>query len=156
MLHIGSVGSCSWPCWENFWLWGKKYSCDFLNRSVSSIFFVLRLYCLFFFFFQATVVMDIWLDLNLLLIKGLKENNFCLYLTFPEKFCMWNSHLLCVTISLTTIYLQDPIHSNQGSESIDISCCLLGEDNKRRLQDMTNLFKQNRFYVHKTMSFWWY
>lgn len=61
-------------------------------------------------------------------------------------------HLLCVTISLTTIYLQDPIHSNQGSESVDILCCLFGTDNKRRLQDKTSLFKQNRFYMHKTMS----
>lgn len=59
-------------------------------------------------------------------------------------------HLLCVTILLTAIYLQDPIHSNQSSESIDISCQLFGRDKKK---EITGLSKQNGFNVHKTMSF---
>lgn len=75
------------------------------------------------------------------------------FLAFLRNSACMMPHLLCVTISLTTMYLQDPIHSNQGSESIDISSYLFGRDKKRRLQATTSLFKQSGFYVHKTMSF---
>jgi len=43
------------------------------------------------------------------------------FLAFLRNSACMVPHLLCVTIPLTAIYLQDPIHSNQGSKSIDIS-----------------------------------
>lgn len=61
-------------------------------------------------------------------------------LAFLRNFACMLPHLLCVTILLTTIYLQDPIHGNQSSESIDISCQLFGRDKKK---EITGLFKMD-------------
>lgn len=68
---------------------------------------------------------------------------------FPKKFCVW-CLIWYVTVSSITAYLQDPIHSNEGSELIDISCLFMWKKEEGRLQVM--LVYLSKIYFMCTMQ----
>lgn len=68
---------------------------------------------------------------------------------FPKKFCVYDASSDMLVSSITA-YLQDPIHSNEGSELIDISCLFMWKKEEGRLQVM--LVYLSKIYFMCTMQ----